>query len=96
MYFYSICQEFETIKERALKIPETSEDLMEMISFVEKARAIGMIKLNEQIDASRNRLAYLLDVYMFSPEDIQLNSNVLNWPTLINPVFDENDDVCIL
>ncbi|KAL5014779.1 hypothetical protein ScPMuIL_009049 [Solemya velum] len=89
----SICQEFETIKERALKLPETSEDLMEMISFVEKARAIGMIQLNEQIEASRNRLAYLLDVYMFSSEDIQLNSDVLNWPTLINPVFDENDEL---
>lgn len=35
--------------ERALKEPETSEELMEMMAFVENARTMGMIRLNEKI-----------------------------------------------
>ncbi|PVD24358.1 hypothetical protein C0Q70_14839 [Pomacea canaliculata] len=40
---------------------------------------------------SKDRLAYLIDVFMFTPKDIELNCEVLTWPTRINPVFDEND-----
>ncbi|XP_073501399.1 dynein axonemal heavy chain 12-like [Phyllobates terribilis] len=36
---------------------------------------------------------YLLDVHLFVPEDIILNSTVLLWPKNINPVFDENDQL---
>ncbi|XP_071083415.1 dynein axonemal heavy chain 12-like isoform X1 [Haliotis cracherodii] len=89
----SICKEFHTMKDRALRQPETSEDLMDMVSFVEKARTMGMIKLNERIKESKDRLAYLIDVFMFTPEDIELNCEVLTWPTRINPVFDSNDEL---
>jgi len=36
---------------------------------------------------------YLLDVYMFSEDDLDLNSDILTWPKRINPIFDKNDDV---
>ena len=79
MYFiYSICEEFSNIKERALKEPESSEELMEMMTFTQEARTSGMIKLNQRIMESKNRLAYLIDVYMFTPEDIQLNCDCTN------------------
>ncbi|KAK7101380.1 hypothetical protein V1264_019769 [Littorina saxatilis] len=87
----NICEEFKVIQERALKIPETSEELQEMVTFVEQARTVGMIKLNERIKDSKDRLAYLIDVFMFTPKDIELNCEVLTWPTRINPVFDDND-----
>ena len=89
----SICAEFQNMKDRALKDPENSEELMDMISFVESARSMGMINLNERIKESFNRMQYLLDVYFFSPEDLTLNSRVLLWPSEIDPVFDKNDDL---
>ena len=89
----SICTEFQTIKDCALKEPENSEELMDMLTFVENARSMGMIKLNERINETYNRMQYLLDVYFFSPEDIDLNSRVLLWPSEINPVFDKNDEL---
>ena len=92
-FIYSICEEFSNIKERALKEPESSEELMEMMTFTQEARTSGMIKLNQRIMESKNRLAYLIDVYMFTPEDIQLNCDVLTWPNRISPVFDANDEV---
>lgn len=36
---------------------------------------------------------YFLDVFLFAPEDIALNAEVLLWPKKINPIFDEHDDV---
>ena len=42
---------------------------------------------------SKDRLAYLIDVFMFEPRDIELNCEVLTWPKRIMPVFDENDNV---
>ncbi|KAH3819657.1 hypothetical protein DPMN_121399 [Dreissena polymorpha] len=64
-----------------------------MISFVEKARTQGMITLNERITQSKDRLAYLIDVFLFSSDDIDLNCEVLTWPKRINPVFDRNEEV---
>lgn len=44
-----ICSEFTEIEKQALHQPETSEELMNIMSFIEKARTTGMIKLNERI-----------------------------------------------
>ena len=42
-----------------------------------------------------NRLLYLLDVYLFVPDDIDLNKKVLMWPKKINPIYDQNDEVIL-
>uniref|UniRef100_A0A452FPW7 Dynein axonemal heavy chain 12 n=1 Tax=Capra hircus TaxID=9925 RepID=A0A452FPW7_CAPHI len=89
----SICSEFEAIKEHALKVPETTEEMMELISYVEKARTVGIQELVSRIKESKRRMSYFLDVFLFPPEDLALNSAVLMWPWKINPIFDENDEL---
>uniref|UniRef100_A0A2C9M9T7 Uncharacterized protein n=1 Tax=Biomphalaria glabrata TaxID=6526 RepID=A0A2C9M9T7_BIOGL len=86
-----ICKEFHNIKEKALAVPSSSEELIDMLNFVEVARTTGMIQLNERITESKDRLAYLIDVFFFEPKDIELNCEVLTWPKRIMPIFDEND-----
>ncbi|XP_048346084.1 dynein axonemal heavy chain 12 isoform X2 [Sphaerodactylus townsendi] len=88
-----ICHEFEMIKERALKIPETTEEMMACIAYIEKAKTVGIHQLNERIQGCKQRMNYLLDVYLFDQEDLSLNATVLLWPVYINPIFDENDDI---
>jgi len=39
-------------------------------------------------------MQYLLDVFIFSKEDIELNKQVLTWPRNLNPIFDHNEEVC--
>jgi len=51
----SICEEFEIIAERALREVATTEELMEMIDFVEEARTNGMRKLNQRVTVSQLR-----------------------------------------
>ena len=38
-------------------------------------------------------MEYLLEEYLFSEEDIHLNSETLLWPRTIEPIFDANDEV---
>ena len=89
----SICNEFETVKERALKVPEESSEMVEMIAYIEKARIGGIQALNARIHESKKKMNYLLDIYFFSQDHIDLNCTVLMWPKNIKPVFDENDEV---
>jgi len=44
---------------------------------------------------AHQRMDYLLDWYLFSHEDIELNKKVLTWPKNMNPIFDQNDEVRI-
>uniref|UniRef100_A0A8C9V3D7 Dynein axonemal heavy chain 12 n=1 Tax=Scleropages formosus TaxID=113540 RepID=A0A8C9V3D7_SCLFO len=88
-----ICQEFETIRENALKVPDTTEDMMEMISYVEYIKTKGIEELNTRILDIKRVLYYLLDVYIFDSEDLRLNSTALTWPQKINPVFDLNNEI---
>ncbi|XP_062316503.1 dynein axonemal heavy chain 12 [Osmerus eperlanus] len=88
-----ICQEFETIKEKALKVPETTEDMTEMIAYISHIKTKGIEELNAKIMETHHRLNYLLDVHIFDQEDLQLNSTVLLCPYNIDPVFELNDEV---
>ena len=67
----SICDEFMTIQKRAIKEPETSEELMEMTAFVEHARTIGMLSFNNRIAVRLPNLAlsisYLLPAHVPVP-----------------------------
>ncbi|KAM6176988.1 dynein axonemal heavy chain 12 [Erethizon dorsatum] len=88
-----ICSEFEAIKERALKVPETTEEMMDLMSYVEKARTARIQELVLRIQESKRQMSYFLDTFLFPQEDLTLNANVLLWPKKINPIFDENDEL---
>uniref|UniRef100_G1R6N8 Dynein axonemal heavy chain 12 n=1 Tax=Nomascus leucogenys TaxID=61853 RepID=G1R6N8_NOMLE len=88
-----ICSEFEAIKEHALKVPETTEEMMDLISYVEKARTVGIEELILRIQESKRQMSYFLDVFLFPQEDLALNATVLMWPRKINLIFDENDEL---
>ena len=47
-----LCEEFEVIAERALREVASTEELMEMIDYIEEARTNGMRKLNQRVAVS--------------------------------------------
>uniref|UniRef100_A0A8B9Q220 Dynein axonemal heavy chain 12 n=1 Tax=Apteryx owenii TaxID=8824 RepID=A0A8B9Q220_APTOW len=87
-----ICRDFEAIKERALKVPETTEEMMETMAYIKKAKTKGIQELLLRIKCSQ-RINYFLDVFLFAPEDLALNATVILWPKKINAIFDEHDDL---
>uniref|UniRef100_A0A669P0P7 Dynein axonemal heavy chain 12 n=1 Tax=Phasianus colchicus TaxID=9054 RepID=A0A669P0P7_PHACC len=88
-----ICREFEAIKERALKVPESTEEMVETMAYIKEVKAKGIQDLSLRIKECTWQMEYFLDVYLFSPEEIALNATVLQWPKKINPIFDEHDDL---
>ncbi|XP_041955531.1 dynein heavy chain 12, axonemal isoform X1 [Alosa sapidissima] len=88
-----ICKEFEIIQETALKVPETTEDITEMLAYIGHVKSKGIEELNAKIMETQHRLNYLLDVHLFDAEDLHLNSVVLVWPQNILPIFELNNEL---
>uniref|UniRef100_W5L7L2 Dynein axonemal heavy chain 12 n=1 Tax=Astyanax mexicanus TaxID=7994 RepID=W5L7L2_ASTMX len=88
-----ICEEFETIQKKAMKKPETTEDMIEMIAYISHARTKGLEELHSKIMETHQRFTYLLHVHTFSAEDLELNSKMVLWPQNINPIFDLNNEL---
>jgi len=47
------------------------------------------------LQVAGERLSYLLDVYFFTQEDIDMNSQVMRWPEKIRPIFEQSEAVCL-
>lgn len=47
--FSRICKEFEIIKDRAVKVPETTEDMTAMIAYIEHVKTKEIKELNNRI-----------------------------------------------
>ncbi|XP_054243607.1 dynein axonemal heavy chain 12 [Indicator indicator] len=88
-----ICREFEAIKERALKIPETTEEMVETILYIKDVKTKDVQDLLLRIKESCRQMNYFLDVFLFTPEDIVQNTAVILWPKNIKAIFDEHDDL---
>ena len=54
LLYFRICKEFQTVFDRASKTPESSEELVEMISFIESARNVEVLQLTEAVQVSSN------------------------------------------
>ena len=47
----------------------------------------------EEIETSKGHLLYLIDVHIFSEDDIKLNTKTLRWASNIKPVFEQNTEI---
>nr|XP_046251760.1 dynein axonemal heavy chain 12 isoform X2 [Scatophagus argus] len=88
-----ICSEFENIRKNALKVPENTEDMAQIIDYIDFMKTKGIVELHDKIKEAYCRLMYLLDIHIFEPEDLELNSAVFLWPQKILHVFMLSDEV---
>uniref|UniRef100_A0A8C3DV64 Dynein axonemal heavy chain 12 n=1 Tax=Corvus moneduloides TaxID=1196302 RepID=A0A8C3DV64_CORMO len=86
-----ICSEFETIKEWALKVPESTEEMVEIMDYIKRVKTKDICDLAQRSKECCRQMSYLIDVFPFAPEDIELNSTAILWPKKINLIFKEHD-----
>ena len=60
--FSSICKEFEGIRQRALKVPEDTREMTDMMKFIKDAKTARLVKLNEQIKV-RDRIIFTMAIF---------------------------------
>jgi dynein heavy chain len=84
----SICEAYERISTKAMKTPNDTEELVELMKFVDMAKAKDIVLLRDDINKGKKRLDFLLNYAFLSEDDIKLNGVTFTWPTRILPIFD--------
>ncbi|KAJ3098250.1 Dynein heavy chain 3, axonemal [Phlyctochytrium planicorne] len=83
-----ICESYEKISAKAMKLPVDTEELVELMKYVDNAKAKDILALKEEINKGKKRLDFLLQYAFMSDEDIKLNGVTFTWPTRILPIFE--------
>lgn len=54
---HRICSEFETIRENILKIPENTEDMTQIMDYIDLIKTKGLAELNGKIKVNKRILS---------------------------------------
>ena len=73
--------------------PESTQEMINLGEYMLNVKNKFMNTLKEEIECSKGHLLYLIDVHIFSKEDINLNTTTLAWPQKIKPVFEQNTEL---
>ncbi|KAI3380917.1 hypothetical protein SNEBB_002522 [Seison nebaliae] len=85
-----LCRTYEEMRAKVNKIPENTEELVELINYANESMDTTIYKLSQAVTDSADRLMFLLDYAFFSAEDMLLNNNVFHWPDMIFTVLERN------
>ncbi|XP_028848515.1 dynein heavy chain 12, axonemal isoform X2 [Denticeps clupeoides] len=88
-----ICKEFETIRDKALTVPETAEDIIQMTAYMDHVKTTKLEELYNRLQEIHCRLNYLLDVNILDADLIRLNSKTLLWPQNVQQIFELSDEM---
>ncbi|XP_076756861.1 dynein heavy chain at 62B [Xylocopa sonorina] len=89
-YNFEICNTFESIKERALNIPNTTKELLELGEYMLMAASTLMRSLEEKITLSLRMMASLIGMTTLTKDHIELNNTTIHWLKRIRPIFEQN------
>lgn len=64
-----------------------------MSKFIDLAKSEGVIQLGTRIREVQRQMGFLLDNFLFTQEELDLNTHTLLWPHEIGPIFDFNDEL---
>lgn len=90
---FRICAEYENFRTQALKVPEDTREMMDQIDFMQTVKSNLVREQWESVLKSLQCLTYLMDVYSFTPEEMQHNKTTLTWPQKLSPIFEENERI---
>lgn len=85
-----ICNSFEKIKNKALEIPRTTEQLLENGEYMVKTKTVEMNLLQERIEESLKLNTVLIELTELPPENLQLGIKTINWFHSMKDIFEMN------
>ncbi|KAJ3317485.1 Dynein heavy chain 3, axonemal, partial [Blyttiomyces sp. JEL0837] len=83
-----ICESYEKISAKAMKLPADTEELVDLMKYVDNAKMKDTVLLKEEITKGKKRLDFLLQYAFLTEEDIKLNGVTFTWPSRILPIFE--------
>ncbi|CAF0750041.1 unnamed protein product [Didymodactylos carnosus] len=85
-----IVKEYDEIANTVSVAAEDIEELVKTTEFLNKALETSIYKLAYKIGEAKDRLMFLLDYAIMSPEDLKLNAQVFHWPENILSILELN------
>ncbi|ORZ39485.1 dynein heavy chain and region D6 of dynein motor-domain-containing protein [Catenaria anguillulae PL171] len=84
----SICDQYEKISNKLMKTPQDTEELVDLIKYVDTVKDREIAQLRDEIMRGKRRLDLLLNYAFLSEDEIKLNGVTFTWPVRILPILD--------
>ncbi|XP_014471742.1 PREDICTED: dynein heavy chain 12, axonemal [Dinoponera quadriceps] len=92
-YNVEICNIFERLRDRALNVPRTTKEMLELGQYMLMATSTLMREMQEKITLSLRMVGSLIEMTSLSKSHIELNNTTVQWLKRIKPVFDRSSSM---
>ncbi|XP_020294800.1 dynein heavy chain 12, axonemal-like [Pseudomyrmex gracilis] len=92
-YNLDICNTFEELRDRALDVPQTTKELLELGQYMLAATSTVLMELQEKMYLSLRMLTSLLEMTSLSRHHIELNTTTVQWFKRIKPIFERSSSM---
>ncbi|KAK2581073.1 hypothetical protein KPH14_006115 [Odynerus spinipes] len=92
-YNLDICNTFESLRERALNVPATTRELLELGKYMLVAASETMEEMEDRITTSLNMMASLIGMTTLSIDHVELNNTTVHWLKRIRPIFEQSSSM---
>ncbi|KAL5972264.1 Dynein heavy chain 7 axonemal [Taenia solium] len=89
----SLIRQYEDIASKALSIPASTAEMMDLIEYVKKTETITMARMERELDHSKDRLLFLMDHAQMNPSDMRMIGQVFEWHSRMVDIFDEHRNI---
>ncbi|VDM15555.1 unnamed protein product [Hydatigera taeniaeformis] len=89
----SLIRQYEDIASKALSIPASTAEMMDLIEYVKKTETVTMARMERELDHSKDRLLFLMDHAQMNPSDMRMIGQVFEWHSRMADIFDEHRNV---
>lgn len=93
-FFLRLGEEYAEIAERALTVPDSTEELMALIEYVQAVESETVVEMEDRLRVVVSYMLFLADYTTYSPIEMKHNSITLQWYNRMPSVFDENRAMC--
>ncbi|KAI4500182.1 hypothetical protein M0802_004599 [Mischocyttarus mexicanus] len=83
-----LCSIFDEIAENISKMPETTQEVVELYNYLCESRDSTMFNLRSRLSRSADLTLFLFNHQPLTDDDIQLNSRTITWPKEMETVMD--------
>ncbi|XP_044742040.1 dynein axonemal heavy chain 12 [Chrysoperla carnea] len=88
-----IYNEYESINKRALKVPESTAELVELGKYMTWVKQVYLAELQTQIKDSLQRMIRLADLTEITRDEIESCSETLTWIRKIKPILEAHNSM---
>lgn len=79
VFCFSLGEQYQTISDKALNIPEDTAQLMGLIKYVADVETITLIEMEDQLREVMTYILFLSDHVMFTPVEMKHNNIAFQW-----------------